>query len=82
MSLTNATPEAAAAFAKKASFTLATLPASARNDALTIIHDALAEARDDILAANARDLELARKAAADGQLSFYDTPRLPVPVSS
>ncbi|KAJ9133947.1 Gamma-glutamyl phosphate reductase [Coniochaeta hoffmannii] len=68
MSLTNATPEDAAFAAKSASHVLATLPASARNDALTAIHAALVEAKDEILAANARDLELARKAAADGQL--------------
>jgi glutamate-5-semialdehyde dehydrogenase len=68
MSLTNATPEEAAFAAKSASHVLATLPASARNDALTAIHAALTEAKDEIIAANARDLELARKAAADGQL--------------
>ncbi|KAK7220660.1 hypothetical protein V2G26_008663 [Clonostachys chloroleuca] len=69
MSLTNASPEAAASSAKTASFTLATLPASARNAALETIHAALSEAKDDILAANAKDLEAARKAAADGSLS-------------
>jgi len=69
MSLTNASPEAAASSAKTASFTLATLPASSRNAALDTIHDALAASKDDILAANAKDLELARKAAADGSLS-------------
>ncbi|KID87772.1 gamma-glutamyl phosphate reductase [Metarhizium guizhouense ARSEF 977] len=69
MSLTNATPEAAAKEAKTASFALASLPASARNAALDAIHAALSAARDDILAANARDLDLAKKAAADGSLS-------------
>lgn len=69
MSLTNASPEAAAREAKAASFTLAALPASARNEALEGIHAALAASKDSILAANARDLELARKAAADGSLS-------------
>jgi glutamate-5-semialdehyde dehydrogenase len=69
MSLTNASPEAAASAAKTASFALATLPASARNSALDAIHAALTAAKDDILAANARDLELAAKAAADGSLS-------------
>lgn len=69
MSLTNASPEAAAIAAKTASFSLATLPVTARNAALDAIHDALAAARDDILAANAKDLELARQAAADGSLS-------------
>lgn len=69
MSLTNASPQAAAAAAKTASFTLATLPASARNAALDAIHDALSASRDDILAANAKDLELAKQAAKDGSLS-------------
>ncbi|EFY90064.1 gamma-glutamyl phosphate reductase [Metarhizium acridum CQMa 102] len=69
MSLTNATAEAAAKEAKTASFALASLPASARNAALDAIHAALSASRDDILAANARDLELAKKAAADGALS-------------
>ncbi|KAL2115694.1 hypothetical protein VTJ04DRAFT_9949 [Mycothermus thermophilus] len=69
MSLTNASPAEAAQAAKSASHILATLSADARNEALTAIHDALAAARDDILAANARDLELARQAAADGKLS-------------
>lgn len=69
MSLTNATPEAAARDAKNASFALASLPASARNAALDTIHAALSASKDDILAANARDLELAKKAAADGSLS-------------
>ncbi|KAI1119704.1 glutamate-5-semialdehyde dehydrogenase [Nemania abortiva] len=69
MSLTSASPREAAQEAKSASHILATLPAAARNDALTAIHAALSEARDDILAANARDLEAARKAAENGQLS-------------
>jgi len=69
MSLSNSTPLEAAQAAKASSHVLATLPASARNDALTAIHAALGEARDVILAANARDLEAAQKAAADGQLS-------------
>ncbi|KAI1639018.1 gamma-glutamyl phosphate reductase [Biscogniauxia mediterranea] len=69
MSLTNASPAEAAKAANGASRVLATLPTSARNEALTAIHAALTEARDDILAANARDLELARVAAESGQLS-------------
>ncbi|RYP01518.1 hypothetical protein DL764_006184 [Monosporascus ibericus] len=69
MSLTNASPLEAAQAAKSASHVLATLPASARNDALTAIHAGLTEARDEILAANARDLEVARLAAEHGQLS-------------
>jgi len=69
MSLTNASPEQAARAAKLSSRTLATLPISARNAALDAVHDALAAAKDDILKANARDLELAKKSAASGELS-------------
>lgn len=69
MSLTNSSPLEAAREAKSASHVLATLAASARNDALTAIHAGLTAARDDILAANARDLEVARLAAEHGQLS-------------
>ncbi|KAI0387210.1 gamma-glutamyl phosphate reductase [Hypomontagnella monticulosa] len=69
MSLTNASPADAAKSAKEASHILATLSESARNDALTAIHAGLSAAKDDILAANARDLEAARVAAASGQLS-------------
>lgn len=76
MSLTNSTPLEAAQAAKGASHVLAALPTSARNDALTAIHAALGAARDDILAANARDLEQARKAAADGFLSSSLVSRL------
>lgn len=67
--MTNSTPLEAAKAAKSASHVLATLNASARNDALTAIHDGLGAAKDQILAANARDLAAAQKAAADGQLS-------------
>lgn len=76
MSLTNASPEQAARAAKISSRTLATLPTEARNAALDAIHDALAEARADILAANARDLELAKKSAASGELSASILKRL------
>lgn len=69
MSLTNASPSDAAAAAKSASHVLATLSADERNEALTAIHAGLTAARDEILAANARDLELAKQAAADGKLS-------------
>ncbi|ROV98594.1 hypothetical protein VSDG_04271 [Cytospora chrysosperma] len=69
MSLTSSSPLEAARAAKSASHFLATLPVSTRNDALTAIHDSLAASKDDILAANARDMEAARQAAADGQLS-------------
>ncbi|RDW60929.1 hypothetical protein BP6252_12312 [Coleophoma cylindrospora] len=76
MSLTNASPADAAAGAKSASHTLATLPALARNNALTAIHDALAKSKDEILAANARDLVLASKAAENGELSLSIVSRL------
>ena len=69
MSLTNASPEDAARAAKVSSRKLATLPTDARNAALDVVHDALASARELILAANARDLELANKSAANGELS-------------
>lgn len=69
MSLTDSTPLAVAKSASISSRALAVLPAQSRNDALTSIHQALAEAKDKILAANARDVKLATKAAADGRLS-------------
>ncbi|KAF2716645.1 gamma-glutamyl phosphate reductase [Polychaeton citri CBS 116435] len=69
MSLTNASPKQAARAAKLSSRTLATLSVEARNTALDRIYDDLAEAKDSILAANARDLEIAQKSAADGTLS-------------
>ena len=76
MSLTNADPDEAARSAKSASHVLATLPTVARNNALTAIHSALAQSKDEILAANARDLELAKKAAEDGKLSLSIVSRL------
>lgn len=76
MSLTNALPADSAKAAKSASHILATLPTSARNDALTSIHDALSKSKDEILAANARDLELAKKAADNGELSLSIVSRL------
>lgn len=69
MSLTNASPEEAARAAKISSRTLSILSTDKRNAALQEIHDALFAAKDDILAANARDLEIATKSAADGELS-------------
>ncbi|ROT34658.1 gamma-glutamyl phosphate reductase [Sodiomyces alkalinus F11] len=76
MSVTNASPAQAAQAAKSASHVLATLPASARNDALTAIHSILSSSRESILAANAEDMDLAKKAAADGQLSSSLVSRL------
>lgn len=69
MSLTNSSPVEAAKAARLASRRLAILPAAARNEALTAIHDALRNAKDEILAANLKDLELAFKAAEKGELS-------------
>ncbi|KAL1878156.1 glutamate-5-semialdehyde dehydrogenase [Diaporthe australafricana] len=69
MSLTSSSALEAAQAAKSASHLLATLPVSARNDALTAIHDSLVASKDAILAANAQDMDAARQAAADGQLS-------------
>lgn len=69
MSLTSSSALDAAQAAKSASHLLATLPVSARNDALTAIHDSLVASKDAILAANAKDMDAARQAAADGQLS-------------
>lgn len=69
MSLTSSSAREAAQAAKSASHLLATLPVSARNDALTAIHDSLVASKDVILGANAKDMDAARQAAADGQLS-------------
>ncbi|CAN8106362.1 unnamed protein product [Discula destructiva] len=76
MSLTSASPLEAAQAAKSASHMLAALPNDARNDALAHIHTHLTVARDAILAANARDMQLARQSAADGQLSASLVSRL------
>lgn len=76
MSLTNATPADAAKAAKSASHSLATLPTSARNEALTAIHSALSHSKDEILAANSRDLTLASQAANNGELSLSIVSRL------
>ncbi|KAL8936931.1 MAG: hypothetical protein Q9211_003948 [Gyalolechia sp. 1 TL-2023] len=69
MSLTDSSPEQIAKAASVASTSLSTLSSSDRNDALIAIHRSLSQAKDTILAANAEDLELASKAAADGRLS-------------
>lgn len=69
MSLTESSPEQAARAASFSSRALATLSLGARNDALTAIHDALLQEKDTILQANAKDLELASKAAESGTLS-------------
>lgn len=76
MSLTNSQPIDAAKSAKLASLNLATLSSTARNDALTAIHGALSGAKDEIFAANARDLTAAREAAENGELSTSIVARL------
>jgi glutamate-5-semialdehyde dehydrogenase len=69
MSLTESSPVEAARLASVASRELATLSSTARNDALTTLHAALQNNRDSILEANARDLQLASSATANGELS-------------
>ena len=69
MSVTDSSPLEVARAASISSRSLAILPTRDRNNALTAIHGALASSKELILAANARDLTLATKAAADGLLS-------------
>lgn len=76
MSLTNATPLDIAQSAREGSRTLAVLKTEERNAALTAIHQALAAGKEEVLAANAKDLEAANKAAAGGTLSASLVKRL------
>ena len=76
MSLTEAGPLEVAKAASIAARSIAVLPAQARDEALTVVHGALAAAKDSILSANARDVEAATKAAADGRLSQSALKRL------
>lgn len=76
MSLTNATPLAIAQSAREGSRILAVLQTEQRNAALTAIHKALADGKEEVLAANAKDLEDANKAAAGGTLSASLVKRL------
>jgi glutamate-5-semialdehyde dehydrogenase len=69
MSLTNSSPLEVAQAASLSSRTLAVLSAEDRDAALTAIHAALANAKDVILEANRKDVELAKTAAAEGKLS-------------
>ncbi|KAL9596923.1 MAG: hypothetical protein Q9219_005486 [cf. Caloplaca sp. 3 TL-2023] len=69
MSLTDSSPDQIAKAASVASTSLAILSSKDRNYALTAVHESLSKAKETILAANARDLESAGKAAADGRLS-------------
>ncbi len=76
MSLTNATPLDIARSAREGSRKLAVLSTEERNAALTAIHQALADGKEEVLAANAQDLEAANKAAAGGTLSASLVKRL------
>ena len=76
MSLTDSSPLEIAKTASIASRGLAVLPTQARNDALTAVHQALSKAKSSILEANAEDLKIAVKAAADGELSQSVVKRL------
>jgi len=69
MSLTNNSPEDVAKAASISSLTLARLSVDDRNHALRKVHDALRDAKSEILESNAKDLALAAKAAEDGELS-------------
>ncbi len=69
MSLSNSSAVTVATAAKNSSRELSVLSEEHRNDALTAIHSALSDAKEDILAANARDLVTANRAAEDGELS-------------
>ena len=69
MSLTESAPRQVAEAASISSRELGRLPTEDRDEALLAIHSALQENKDQILAANAKDLEIATKIAADGQLS-------------
>ncbi|KAF2195751.1 gamma-glutamyl phosphate reductase [Zopfia rhizophila CBS 207.26] len=69
MSLTNATPLEVAQAARSGSRKLAVLSTEERNAALTAIHRALSEGKDEVLAANAKDLKAANNAAEGGELS-------------
>ncbi|KAJ5368745.1 gamma-glutamyl phosphate reductase [Penicillium cataractarum] len=76
MSLTDSAAVDVARSASIASRHLATLSNRARNDALTALHQALDRNRDTILAANARDVEAATRAANDGTLNHSVLKRL------
>lgn len=69
MSLTNSPPGEAANAARLASRTLAILSGSAREDALATILESLRDDRSEILAANARELKAAARAAENGVLT-------------
>jgi glutamate-5-semialdehyde dehydrogenase len=76
MSLTESRAVDVAHSASIASRRLATLSNDDRNKALTLLHDALETNQKDILAANARDVEIATIAAESGNLSHSVLKRL------
>ncbi|EAW06255.1 glutamate-5-semialdehyde dehydrogenase [Aspergillus clavatus NRRL 1] len=76
MSLTESSALDIAKTASLASRQLATLSAIDRNQALTALHDALSKNKEIILEANARDVQLASRAAEDGSLSHSALKRL------
>jgi len=76
MSFTDSTATDIARNASVASRQLAILSNDARNEALTALHQALDKNRASILAANAKDVELATRAAEDGTLSHSVLKRL------
>ena len=76
MSLTESAAVDVARSASLASRQLATLPNTARNAALTALHRALDEKRSMILAANARDVDAAIRAADSGSLNHSVLKRL------
>ncbi|KAJ5365020.1 Gamma-glutamyl phosphate reductase GPR [Penicillium concentricum] len=76
MSLTESGAIDVAHSASLASRRLATLNNDDRNKALTLLHDALETNQKDILAANARDVEIATIAAESGNLSHSVLKRL------
>ncbi|RAK72618.1 glutamate-5-semialdehyde dehydrogenase [Aspergillus fijiensis CBS 313.89] len=69
MSLTNSSPGEIAKSASIASRLLATLSGAERDDALTALHEAIAKSRNDILAANSRDVAAAERAVEAGVLN-------------
>jgi Gamma-glutamyl phosphate reductase len=76
MSLTESAAVDVARSASLASRRLATLPNTARNDALTALHQALDKNRATILAANAKDVEAATRDANNGTLNHSVLKRL------
>ena len=76
MSLTESAAIDVARSASVASRRLATLPNTARNDALTALHQALDKNRATILAANARDVEAATRDVSNGNLNHSVLKRL------